>query len=44
MIFQKARDSGTDQSLALLEFQNTPIVGMAESPSQLLMGGVLVFQ
>jgi len=37
-IFKKARDSGTDVNLALWEFWNTPITGMAESPSQLLMG------
>lgn len=38
MILKKARDSGTDENLPLLEFRNTPIVGMTESPSQLQMG------
>jgi len=32
----KVNDSGID--LALLEFHNTPISGMAESPAQLLIG------
>ena len=37
-IIRKAKDSGSDVSLALLELRNTPIAGMAESPAQLLMG------
>ena len=36
-LFQKARDVGTDEELALLEFRNTPITGLNESPAQLLM-------
>ena len=36
-LFQKARDVGTDEELALLEFRNTPITGLNESPTQLLM-------
>ena len=31
-LFQKARDVGTDEKLALLEFRKTPITRLNESP------------
>jgi len=37
-IFKKAQVSNTDVDLALLEFRNTIITAMSESPAQLLMG------
>ena len=39
--FEKAKVSNTDVDLALLEFCNTTITGMSESPAQLLMGRYL---
>ena len=36
-LLKKARDDGKDEAMALLEFRNTPITGLQESPSQLLM-------
>ena len=35
---KKAKDAGTSEQLALLEFRNSPVAGMNESPTQLLMG------
>lgn len=37
-ILRKAKESGCDPELALLEFRNTPITGLDDSPAQLLMG------
>ena len=37
-LFKKAKDDGNDEYLAMLEFQNSPITGLYESPAQLLMG------
>ena len=37
-LFKKAKESHCDPELALLEFRNTPIAGLASSPAQLLMG------
>ena len=37
-LFKKAKESGCDPELALLEFRNTPITGLSDSPAQLLMG------
>ena len=37
-LFKKAKEAGSDDHLALLEFRNTPISGLSDSPAQLLMG------
>ena len=37
-LLKKAHDAGKAEELALLEFRNTPITGLNESPAQLLMG------
>ena len=37
-LFKKAKESGCDPELALLEFRNAPITGSNNSPAQLLMG------
>jgi len=37
-LFKKAKESGLDPEIALLEFRNTPITGLNNSPAQLLMG------
>ena len=37
-ILKKAKDTNCDEQLALLEFRNSPITGISESPAQLLMG------
>ena len=37
-LLKKAKESGCDPDLALLEFRNTPITGLNSSPAQLLMG------
>ena len=36
-LLKKAHDEGKDEELTLLEFRNTPITGLDESPAQLLM-------
>ena len=36
-LLKKAREGRKDEQLALLEFRNTPISGLQESPAQLLM-------
>ena len=36
-LLQKAKEGMKDEQLALLEFRNTPISGLQESPTQLLM-------
>jgi len=36
-LFKKAHDKGKDTELVLLEFRNTPITGLDESPAKLLM-------
>ena len=36
-LLKKAHDDGRDMEMVLLEFRNTPITGMDESPAQLLM-------
>ena len=36
-LIKKAREDGKDEEMALLEFRNTPITGLQESPAQLLM-------
>ena len=36
-LLKKAHDEGKAEELALLEFRNTPITGLNESPAQLLM-------
>ena len=36
-LLKKAHDEGRDMEMVLLEFRNTPITGMDESPAQLLM-------
>ena len=36
-LFRKAKESNTSTDIALLEYRNTPISGMALSPAQLLM-------
>jgi len=36
-LFKKAQDEGKDIEMAILEFRNTPITGLDESPAQLLM-------
>ena len=36
-LFKKACDEGSDEEMALLEFCNTPVTGVEESPAQLLM-------
>ena len=36
-LFKKAHDEGSDKEMALLEFRNTPVTGIEESPAQLLM-------
>ena len=38
LLLKKAKEAGNDEYLALLEFWNTPISGLSESPTQLLMG------
>ena len=35
---KKAKDDGNDEYLAMLEFRNSPITSLYESPAQLLMG------
>ena len=35
-LFKKAHDNGTDPSLSLLEFRNSPITGLKYSPAQVL--------
>ena len=37
-LFKKAKESGHDPEMALLEFRNTPVTGLNTSPAQLLMG------
>ena len=37
-LLKKAHDAGKAEELALLEFRNTPIIGLNESPARLLMG------
>ena len=37
-LYKKAKEAGSDDQLALLEFRNSPIAGMNESPAELLMG------
>ena len=37
-LFKKANEAGSDEYLALLEFRNTPVTGLSESPAQLSMG------
>ena len=37
-LLKKAKEAGNDEYLALLEFRNTHISGLSESPAQLLMG------
>ena len=36
-LFKKAHDENKDAEMALLEFRNTPITGLDQSPAQLLM-------
>ena len=36
-LLKKAKEGMKDEQLALLEFRNTPISGLQESPAQLLM-------
>ena len=36
-LLKKAKEAMKDEQLALLEFRNTPISGLQESPAQLLM-------
>ena len=36
-LLKKAKETGTDEQLALLEFRNTPVSGLSYSPAQLLM-------
>ena len=36
-LLKKAKEAGNDEYVALLEFRNTPISGLSESPVQLLM-------
>ena len=36
-LLKKAREEGKDEMMALLEFRNTPVTGLRESPAQLLM-------
>ena len=36
-LLKKAREEGKDEMMALLEFRNTPVTGLQESPAQLLM-------
>ena len=40
-LLRKADDAGNDPYIALLEYRNTPITGMQESPAQLLMSRML---
>ncbi|CAB4023546.1 sec1 family domain-containing 2 [Paramuricea clavata] len=40
-LLRKADDEGNDPYIALLEYRNTPITGMQESPAQLLMSRML---
>ena len=40
-LLKKAHDEGKAEELALLEFRNTPITGLNESPAQLLMSRCL---
>ena len=37
-LYKKAKDAGSDEQLALLEFRNSPIAGLNVSPAELLMG------
>ena len=37
-LFKKANEASSDEYLALLEFRNTPVTGLSESPAQLSMG------
>ena len=41
-LLRKADDEGNDPYIALLEYRNTPITGLQESPAQLLMSRMLV--
>ena len=36
-LFKMAKESGCDSELTLLEFRNTPVTGLNNSPAQLLM-------
>ena len=40
-LLRKADDEGNDPYIALLEYRNTPITGLQESPAQLLMSRML---
>jgi hypothetical protein len=40
-LLRKADDEGNDPYIAFLEYRNTPITGMQESPAQLLMSRML---
>ena len=40
-LFKKAYDEGKDAEMALLEFRNTPITGLDQSPAQPLMSRCL---
>ena len=40
-LLRKADDAGNDPYIALLEYRNTPITKMQESPAQLLMSRML---
>ena len=41
-LFKKAQESGCDSELALLEFRNTPVTGLPDSPAQLYVNGAKV--
>ena len=40
-LLRKAGDEGKDLYISLLEYRNTPVSGMQESPAQLLMSRML---
>ena len=40
-LLKKAEDDGNDPYIALLEYQNTPVSGLQESPAQLLISRML---
>ena len=40
-LLRKADDEGNDPYIALLDYRNTPVTGMQESPAQLLMSRML---
>ena len=40
-LLKKAEDDGNDPYIALLEYRNTPVSGLQESPAQLLMSRML---